>query len=96
MKVVYSAAAQNDLREIGEWLAAHYPVIAPRVERRIRDVVAHIARWPESAPRSAGREGVRVVPLGHFPYKIFYRVTTDALEILHIRHAGRRPWDEQS
>ncbi len=44
MKVVYAAAAQNDLREIGEWLAAHYPTVAPHVERRIRDVVAHIGR----------------------------------------------------
>lgn len=89
MKVVYTAAAQNDLREIGEWLAAHYPVVAPRVEQRIRDVVAYIARRPESAPRSAGR----VMPLGHYPYKIFYRVTADTVEILHIHHAARRPWD---
>ena len=96
MKVVYTAAAQNDLREIGEWLAAHYPAVALQVERRIRDVVAHIARWPESAPPAAGREGVRVVPLGHYPYKIFYRLTTDAVEILHIRHAARRPWVEQA
>ena len=95
MKVVYTAAAQNDLREIGEWLAAHYPVIAPRVERRIRDVVAHVARWPESAPRSADREGVRVMPLGRYPYKIFYRVGRDVLEILHIHHAAQRPWDQQ-
>lgn len=67
MKVVYTAAAQNELCEIGEWLAAHYPLIASSVERRIREVVAHIARWPDSAPRSAGREGVRVVPLRTIP-----------------------------
>ena len=96
MKVVFTAAAENDLRSIGEWLAAHYPVIARQVERRLHDVVAHIARWPESAPHAAGREGVRVAPLGHYPYKIFYRVTPDAVEILHIRHAARRPWDQQA
>ncbi len=94
MKVVYTAAAQNELRDIGEWLATHYPAVAPQVEQRLRNVVAHIARWPESAPRSAGREGVRVVPLGRFPYKIFYRVSTDTVEILHIHHAAREPWDE--
>lgn len=93
MKVIYTAAAQSDLREIGEWLAAHYPGLAPRVERRIRDVVAHIARWPESAPRATGREGVRVVPLGRYPYKVFYRLTADTVEILHIHHASRQPWD---
>jgi hypothetical protein len=35
-----------------------------------------------------------VVPLGRYPYKIFYRVTNDTVEILHIHHAARRPWDE--
>ena len=92
MKVVYTAAAENDLRAIGEWLAAHYPFIAPQVERRIRDVVAHIASFPASGPRAGGRDRVRVVPLAHYPYKIFYRATADTLEILHIRHSARRPW----
>ena len=27
-------------------------------------------------------------------YKIFYRVAGDTLEIPHIHHAARRPWDE--
>jgi len=31
--------------------------------------------------------------LGHYPYKILYRVTADTVEILHIHHAARRPWD---
>jgi plasmid stabilization system protein ParE len=94
MKVVYTRAAQGDLDNIGQWLAARYPAVAPRVERRIRDVVARVARWPESGPRSAAREGVRVVPVSPYPYKIFYRATPDAVEILHIHHAARAPWDE--
>jgi toxin ParE1/3/4 len=96
MKVVFTAAAQNDLRDIGEWLATCYPVLAPHVERRIRDVVARIGRWPESAPPTAGGGDVRVVPAGRYPYRIFYRVSGDRLEILHIHHAAREPWDEQA
>jgi hypothetical protein len=34
------------------------------------------------------------VPLGRYPYKIFYRVIADTIEILHIHHAARQPWDE--
>jgi toxin ParE1/3/4 len=94
MKVVYTAAALSDLDEIADWLATHYPTIAPAVERRIRAVVTRIGRWPESARRSAKRSGIRVVPVGRYPYKIFYRATADAVEILHIHHAARRPWDE--
>lgn len=94
MKVVYTAAALDDLNDISDWLAINYPAVAPAVERRIHGVVARIARWPESARRSAKRPGVRVAPLGRYPYKIFYRVTADAVEILHIHHATRQPWDE--
>jgi len=93
MKVVYTAAALEDLDKIAEWLALHYPAIAPSVELRVREVIGRIGRWPESARRSAKRPGVRVVPIGRYPYKIFYRVTDDAVEILHIHHAARQPWD---
>ncbi|KIZ41787.1 MULTISPECIES: type II toxin-antitoxin system RelE/ParE family toxin [Rhodopseudomonas] len=97
MKVVYTDQALRDLDAIADWLTAHYPKVAPAVGRRIRSVVAHIARWPASARRSAGRPDVRVVPLGRYPYLIFYRVTADTVEILHIHHAARqRPDDDPS
>ena len=80
MRVVYTAAALSDLDEIADWLAVHYPAIASSVERRIRAVVARIGRWPESARRSAKRTGVRVVPVGRYPYRIFFRVTEDAVK----------------
>jgi toxin ParE1/3/4 len=95
MKVVYTAAALHDLNQIADWLAFHYPTIAPAVERRIRLVAARIGRWPESARRSGRRAGVRVAPVGRYPYKIFYRITGDTVEILHIHHAARLPWDEE-
>jgi toxin ParE1/3/4 len=95
MKIVYTPAALNDLAEIADWLAINYPTIAPAVERRIRAVVAHVSRWPESARRSAKRSGVRVVPVGRYPYKIFYRIASDTVEILHVHHAARSPWDEK-
>jgi len=94
MKVVYTPAALRDLAEIADWLAEHYPTIAPEVERRIRDVIAHIERWPESARRSAKRPRVRVIPVGRYPYKIFYRIMAECIEILHVHHTARRPWDE--
>jgi toxin ParE1/3/4 len=94
MKVVYTDEALDDLDAIANWLIVHYPAVAPAVERRIRSILAHIARWPESSRRSAKRPGVRVVALGRYPYKIFYRVTGDTIEILRIHYAARQPWDE--
>jgi toxin ParE1/3/4 len=96
MKVVYTDAALADLDDITLWLTAHYPRIGAAVERRLRLVVAHIARYPESMRASAHRPGIRVATLGRYPYKIFYRVLADEIEILHIHHGAREPWDRQS
>jgi toxin ParE1/3/4 len=35
---------------------------------------------------------VRVRFIVRYPYKIFYRVRDDVVEIAHIRHTSRRPW----
>jgi hypothetical protein len=42
MKVVYTASARQDLEHIADWLALHYPALAPAVERHIRAVVREI------------------------------------------------------
>ena len=96
MKVVYTDAALADLDDITLWLTANYPGLGPAVERRLRLVVAHIARFPDSMRASAHRPGVRVATLGRYPYKVFYRLRGDTVEILHIHHAAREPWDEKA
>ena len=95
MKVVYTDPALRDLDEITAWVKEHYPGLGRALERRLTIVVAHIAHWPDSMRRSILRPDVRVAPLGRYPYKIFYRVRDDTIEILHIHHAAREPWDEQ-
>ena len=95
MKIVYTDPALRDLDEITVWLKDNYPGLGRAVERRLRIVVAHISRWPESMRRSSRRPDVRVAPLGRYPYTIFYRVRDDAIEILHIHHTARRRWDEE-
>jgi toxin ParE1/3/4 len=96
MKVVFTDAAVDDLRSIAAYLAANYPSVAAAVERRLRIVIARIARWPESAQRVIERPGVRVVPLVRYPYRVFYRITEEAVEILHIHHTSRQaPWEKE-
>jgi len=95
VKVVYTEPALADLDEITAWLKQNYPGLGHAVERRLEIVVAHIARWPGSMRRSARWPDVRIAPLGRYPYKIFYRVRDETIEILHIHHAAREPWDER-
>ena len=89
MKVIYTEPALEDLDAIRRYLAANYPALAVAVEKRMRAVVARIARWLESARRVEERPAVRVVPLIRYPYKVFYRITEEGVEIIHIHHAAR-------
>jgi toxin ParE1/3/4 len=93
MKIEYSKRAIADLRSIAtHYLASGDPRVAAEIEARIREVVARVARSPESAPPVLQRPGLRVVLVLRYPYKIFYRVMTDRIRIVHIRHTARRPW----
>jgi toxin ParE1/3/4 len=89
MKVIYSKAAQTDLDEILRYTAARYPRNLPAVEGRIRAVIARIASYPGSARPVADRPGVRIVPVLRYPFRVFYRIEQDHIEILHIHHTAR-------
>jgi plasmid stabilization system protein ParE len=92
MKVVYTDEALEDLDGILAYIASHYPTVYEAFQIRLRSVVSRIGRWPDSAQQVAERPGVRVVPLFRYPYKIFYRNTGEAIEILYIHHVAQ---DEQ-
>src|SRR5438105_3079705 len=92
MKLVYSRRAIADLDGIASFYSSKAsPLIAQSIERRFVDVIERIRRAPESAPRVAQRSQVRVVSVVRYPFRIFYRVRDDTIEILHIRHTSRRP-----
>jgi toxin ParE1/3/4 len=92
MKLVYSRQALADLDRISTYYAASAsPTIAASIGRRLEDVIERISRAPESAPRVSQRSQVRVAAVVRYPFRIFYRVRNDAIDILHIRHTSRRP-----
>ena len=96
MKVVYTDEALCNLDEALAFITSNYPTISAAFEQRLRAVERRISRWPMSAEEVAQRPGVRVVPLLRYPYRIFYRVTRDAVEVLYVHHAARHdPWDEK-
>jgi toxin ParE1/3/4 len=50
-----------------------------------------IDKWPQSAEAVVQRPMVRAVPFIRYPYRLFYQVTGEAVEVLHIHHAARSP-----
>jgi len=89
MRVVYTQAALNDLDAILGFIGAEFPDAYPGFEMRMRAIERRIGEWPHSAQAVAQRLGVRMVPLIRYPYKIFYRVDSDEVVILHVHHAAR-------
>ena len=93
MKIVFSRQALTDLDEIATYYSTRAsPAVAAAIERRFRDVIDHIGRTPEAAPRVSQRSTVRAMTVLRYPFRIFYRVRSDAVDILHIRHTSRAPF----
>ena len=57
----------------------------------IQEAAAQLGEQPYSGYRTE-MSGVFVKFVVRYPYKIFYRVREDAVELVHIRHTARRPW----
>lgn len=93
MKVDYAPRAETDLEEIAEYTRTTFGQrVAAALQTYMRARIARIAAMPQSGEKVPEREGVRVVPLVRYPFRIFYSVDRDTVTILHIRHTARRPW----
>jgi len=92
MRIRYAPRAIRDLADIASYYRSHADEnVAAAVGRRIEHVIGIVARQPEMTPRLHQRTNVRVALVLRYPYKIFYRLRGDTVEILHIRHTSRRP-----
>jgi plasmid stabilization system protein ParE len=91
MNVRYRERALADLDDISRYLATRSPTGPLNVLDAIRAAVVDIAEHPLSA-RPTSDPLIRMKIVRRYPYKIFYSVEADGIEILHVRHAARRLW----
>ena len=90
MRIRYTARARSDLESIFASIDQHSPSSAARVAQVIERSVAGLTDFPDIGPESG--LGTRVLLVARLPYRVFYRVRGDEIDILHIRHTSRRPW----
>ncbi|ARN80267.1 type II toxin-antitoxin system RelE/ParE family toxin [Methylocystis bryophila] len=91
MIVRYARRAERDLAFILSYLAARSPAGARQVAAHLQASIEFIAENPGGGMATRNpRLFVKVVP--KYPYKIFYRLHEQVVEIVHIRHSSRRPW----
>jgi plasmid stabilization system protein ParE len=92
VKVRYAAGAQADRLAISVYLSERSPVGQRKVLLAILETVDHIAAQPNSG-RATDVGSIRVRLVRRYPYRVFYRVADDTIEVLQIRHMARRPGD---
>jgi toxin ParE1/3/4 len=90
MIVRWTAGALADLISIESYQRVHWPEARATFERRLTAIQLRIAEFPLSAPEVTQRSGVRVATFLEFPYRLFYSVESDEINILSIRHTSRR------
>jgi len=97
MKVVFSPRALSNVEKILADSERRFgAVVANDLEKRLSKAFEQIGHAPDSAPRLANRPHLRVLLLTGYPFRIFYRVGVDEIEIAHVRHTSRRTWLPQA
>ena len=93
MNVRYSRRAARDLVVILSYVAERSTGGAVRFDASIQRDIEFISRNPLAGKKTA-QASLLVSVVRGYPCKIFYRTRADLIEIVHIRHASRRPWRE--
>ena len=93
MSVRYTPRARGDFERIYRYLDERSPSVARNVMRAIYAGVEFIAEHPETSERTDDPR-VRVKTVRRYRYKVFYSIgDSDTVEIVHVRHTSRRPWE---
>ncbi|HEY0469148.1 MAG TPA: type II toxin-antitoxin system RelE/ParE family toxin [Polyangiaceae bacterium] len=89
MIVVITAEAEADLEQIAVYVAEQSPQSALKLIRELRERCETLADAPRGYPLMPRYEhlGIRRRPFGRF--LIFYRVSREAIEVIHILHGAR-------
>ena len=93
MRLRYAPRAANDLVAIADYLTERSPSAARAVEARILSAAQLLKEFPHTGHTLEQRPSVRVMPVGRYPYLLFYSVSVDEVIILHVRHGARKPPD---
>ena len=89
MRLVFAVAAEDDLEQIGDYIAKDNPALALSFVRQLREAALELREAPLAFPMVPGHHahGIRRRPVGR--YLIFYRAEPDRIIILQILHGAR-------
>ena len=96
MRVVYRAAALDEIRDAFAWDLKEAGQLQAQ---RFRDefnaklalLVAHPPGGTAGAPGAPGTNDIRQMPLKVFPYTVYFKVQGDVIRVFAVAHHKRRP-----
>lgn len=88
MKVVITAAAFADILNIGHAIAKQNPARAETFVAELHDRCENLGAMPRAWPLLPDWEDHGIRRRVHGNYLIFYRIGSDAIEVLHVLHGA--------
>ncbi|MSP03215.1 MAG: type II toxin-antitoxin system RelE/ParE family toxin [Acetobacteraceae bacterium] len=90
MKLRYTRPALADLEDVLDYIAAHSPRGARRVQARIQTIVDLLVLHPHIGTRT-NDPVIRRMTTSPYPYLVFYEATDTGVIIHAVRHDARDP-----
>ena len=90
MKLRFTLPALADLNSILDYIAAHSPQGARRVQGRIQGIIDLLLNHPDIGIRTDDPT-IRRLATPPYPYLVFYEIAETEIIIHAVRHAARDP-----
>ena len=90
MRLRYTLPALADLDAILDYIAAHSPRSARRVQTCIQTIIELLLQYPHIGRRT-NDPAIRRIGATPYPYLVFYEATESEVIIHAIRHGARDP-----
>ena len=94
LRLEWSTPAADELEAAQDYYHGLNPMAARLMARRIVDAAKRLREQPQIG-RLGLRDGTREWVVSRTPYVLVYRLTPQAVEILHVWHAAQ-DWTQQT
>lgn len=90
MRLRFTRPALADLDALLDYIGAHSPQGAQRVQRRIRAII-ELVRLHPGIGRRTDDPAIRRMATAPYPYLVFYEATETEIIVHAVRHMARDP-----
>jgi plasmid stabilization system protein ParE len=90
--VLYQAPAEDELTEIGQWIARRSPARAEAWLNGARAAIETLSSLPRRCPLAPEDDDfdVEIRQLLYREFRILFTIEGDVVRVLHVRHGARR------